>query len=155
MITRYDKPTTNCCTIFYSIWFSRILTIIFFKSYSKGFSITKQKSLKNIGFLLYSSDFWFCLATSYFRFDTIFGVQWLNFRVRDGNGCDPLAIVTILFIESEHRLAMFTQWGNVFLLVYMDLSKTNTSFDITVVTVFMFHSYWKKKQSCFSSISLS
>ncbi len=65
----------------------------FFKIYSP----VQQKSLKNIGFLLYSSDFWFRLATSYLRFDTIFGVQWLNFRVRDGNGCDPLAIVTILF----------------------------------------------------------
>ncbi len=39
------------------------------------------------------------LATSYFRFDTIFGVQWLNFRVRDGNGCDPLAIGTNLSMD--------------------------------------------------------
>ena len=38
-----------------------------------------------------------CLATSYSRkgepFTTI-GAEKLNFRVRDGNGCDLLAIVT-------------------------------------------------------------
>ncbi len=44
----------------------------------------------------------FCLATSYFHFYTIVGVQWLNFCVRDGNRCDPLAVVTILRIESAH-----------------------------------------------------
>ena len=52
-------------------------------------------------------DLRFCLATSYLRFDTIFGVQWLNFRVRDGIGCDPLAIVTILShgpFKNKHQL---------------------------------------------------
>ena len=43
----------------------------------------------------YPPGLYFCLATSYFRFYTIVGVQWLNFCVRDGNRCDPLAVVTI------------------------------------------------------------
>ena len=77
---------------------------------------------------LFFQDFNFRLATSYFRFDTIFGVQWLNYRVRDGNGCDPLAIVTILL---------------------MDLSKTNTSFDITVVTVIFYDLSWPCFLPCF------
>ena len=44
-----------------------------------------------------------CLATSYSRkgkaFTTI-GAEKLNFRVRDGNGCDLLAIITGLFLNN-------------------------------------------------------
>ena len=67
-----------------------------------------KNSRKNIGFLLYpSGNLRFRLATSYLRFDTIFGVQWLNCCVRDGNRCDPLAIITILShgpFKNKHQL---------------------------------------------------
>ena len=54
-----------------------------------------KKTLKDWISPLSFRDF-FRLAASYLRFDTIFGVQWLDFCVRDGNRYDPLAIATIL-----------------------------------------------------------
>ena len=119
----------------------------------------KQKSLKNRISPLFFRDF-FRLAASYFRFDTIVGVQWLNFCVRDGNRCDPLAVATILqriayvcYVEDCLRLVIAVLISSCYcssILSHGSFKNKHQlrhncgySYWMTFVIV-SFHSYWKR-----------
>ena len=79
----------------------------------KNMQITQNEMiLKNHLVLCYP----WCPATSYSRRGkppTTIGAEELNFRVRDGNGCDLFAIVTRLFVVFLKRHYSLYHIGNI------------------------------------------